>query len=285
MLNKNLEKQIKGAIESFNKIRKPEAIARLLEFKDKKFLVKFTGHMCFSCGVYDYFEDLMWELRDLGIETKIESYKNFINYFKVKYQIFNQVKIMYQLPQIPYSYNSLEPWIDAKTMEIHHSKHHQGYVTNLNTVLEKNPQWQGKKLENLMKNFKKLRGSKKDKIALKNNGGGHLNHTLFWEIMGPKKELDDKLIKEVVKTFGSIEKFKEIFSQTAISHFGSGWAWLVRDQKGKLKVYSLPNQDSPYLLGHNPIIGLDVWEHAYYLKYQNKRADYVHNWWNVLKVI
>ena len=131
---------------------------------------------------------------------------------------------------------------------------------------------------------------KTTKKILKNNGGGHLNHSLFWKIMGPQKEIDQTLIDEITKEFGLVEEFKKIFAQTAISHFGSGWAWMVRDEAGKLKIYSLPNQDSPlisppHLNPHTPIIGLDVWEHAYYLKYQNRRAEYVENWWNVLKLI
>lgn len=191
----------------------------------------------------------------------------------------------YQLPSLPYSYDALEPYIDAKTMEIHHSKHHQGYVDNLNRVLEKYPDYQKKDLKDLLRNLSLLKMARVDKLALRNNGGGHLNHALFWEIMGPKKEIDEGLVKKIEKEFGSVEEFKKIFSQTAISHFGSGWAWLVFDEKKRLKVYSLPNQDSPYLKGHTPIIGLDVWEHAYYLKYQNRRAEYVQNWWNVLKLI
>lgn len=191
----------------------------------------------------------------------------------------------HQLPKLAYEYNALEPYIDSKTMEIHYSKHHQGYVDNLNRVLENYPELQQKKLEELMFDFNHLEMDEKDKILLRNNAGGHLNHTLFWEIMGPKKQIDEKLASEVVKTFGSLAEFKTLFSQTALSHFGSGWAWLVRGKDNKLKVYSTANQDSPLLSGDTPIIGLDVWEHSYYLKYQNRRAEYIEAWWNVLKLL
>jgi Fe-Mn family superoxide dismutase len=191
----------------------------------------------------------------------------------------------YQLPSLPYSYNALEPYIDEKTMEIHHQKHHQAYIDKLNAVLEKYPNLNERNLEDLLKNLNNLEMSDQDKTILRNNGGGHLNHSLFWEIMGPEKNINESLIEEIQKEFGSIDEFKKIFSQTAINHFGSGWAWLVKDENGKLMVYSLPNQDSPLLKNHIPIIGLDVWEHAYYLKYQNRRAEYVENWWNILKII
>lgn len=191
----------------------------------------------------------------------------------------------YQLPSLPYLYDTLEPWIDSKTMEIHHQKHHQGYVDKLNGVLERYPDVAVRSLEDLMRGLSGLAMADGDKVALRNNGGGHLNHALFWQIMTPQKAIDDLLVDEVKKTFGSVDEFKKLFSNAAVSHFGSGWAWLVRDETGKLQVYSLPNQDSPLLKGHEPVIGLDVWEHAYYLKYQNRRAEYVESWWNVLKLI
>jgi len=191
----------------------------------------------------------------------------------------------YTLPNLPYPYNALEPYIDAKTMEIHHSKHHQAYINNLNAVLEKYPKIAQKPLEDILRNIDSLEMDENDKKTLRNNGGGHINHSLFWQIMGPKKEIDQKLIDRISKEFNSLENFKKIFSQTALSHFGSGWAWLVRDENNRLLIYSLPNQDSPYLKNHTPIIGLDVWEHAYYLKYQNRRADYIEAWWNVLKLL
>lgn len=191
----------------------------------------------------------------------------------------------YDLPKLPYAYGALEPYIDAKTMEIHHTKHHQAYVDKLNIVIAKHPILQEKKLEDIMTELDSLKIDEADKKMLRNHGGGHLNHTFFWNIMGPKKDIDNELVENITKTFGSMEEFKKQFSQTALNHFGSGWAYLACDQKDKLLIYSLPNQDSPRLLGHRPLIGLDVWEHAYYLKYQNKRAEYIENWWNALAVI
>jgi len=191
----------------------------------------------------------------------------------------------YELPPLPYSYDALEPYIDAKTMEIHHTKHHQAYTDKLNAVLEKYPDLSATPIEELFRNFATLQMSDADKTTLRNNGGGYVNHNLFWEIMGPKKEVDEGLSKEIIQTFGSVGEFKKLFTEAALNQFGSGWAWLVRDENGKLQIYSTPNQDSPYLKGHTPIICLDVWEHAYYLKYQNRRAEYIENWWNVLKLI
>lgn len=191
----------------------------------------------------------------------------------------------YELPKLNYSYDALEPYIDARTMEIHHTKHHQAYVDKLNGVLEKYPDLAGQKLEDLMRGLAGLNMVEADKIALKNHGGGHLNHYLFWQIMGPAKSVDQLLVDQLNKEFGSIDEFKKLFTQAAISHFGSGWAWLSRDENEKLVIYSLPNQDSPYLKNHTPIIGLDLWEHSYYLLYQNRRAEYIENWWNVLKLI
>ncbi|OGD25716.1 superoxide dismutase [Candidatus Azambacteria bacterium RIFCSPHIGHO2_01_FULL_40_24] len=189
------------------------------------------------------------------------------------------------LPQLSYAYNALEPYIDAQTMEIHHGKHHQAYIDKLNAVLEKYPALADRKLEDLIKNLPSLEMEEGDRTALKNNGGGHLNHSFFWEIMAPKKEIDEKLYEEIKTTFGSLEEFKKIFGNTAATHFGSGWAWLVHDEQNKLQIYSLPNHDFPYLKGHQPVIVLDLWEHAYYLKYQNRRAEYIENWWNVLKLL
>ncbi len=191
--------------------------------------------------------------------------------------------MVYELPKLSYAYNALEPVIDAHTMEIHHTKHHQAYVTNLNTVLAKYPLIADTPLEELLGTFEALEMDEKDKTMFKNNAGGHLNHSLFWEIMGNEKEEDEKLTEEIKATYGTVEEFRELFGQTALKHFGSGWAWLVRDETHKLSVYSLPNQDSPYLKGHTPLIGLDVWEHAYYLHYQNRRAEYIENWWKILK--
>ena len=191
----------------------------------------------------------------------------------------------YLLTPLPYSYDSLEPYIDVKTMEIHHTKHHQGYINNLNNVLEKYPQIAGIKLEDLMENLDKQPFDEKDKTIFRNNGGGHLNHSFFWTIMSPGKEFDENLVSDAKREFGSINEFKKLFTAAAMGRFGSGWAWLVLDKNKKLKVYSTANQDSPYLTGDIPVIGLDVWEHAYYLKYQNRRNEYIENWWNVLKLV
>lgn len=187
------------------------------------------------------------------------------------------------LPSLSYPYNALEPYIDAKTMEIHHTKHHQTYIDNLNKALEKYPALQEKTVDKLLRDLKSVPEDIRQQVI--NHGGGHANHALFWQIMGPKKEHDQNLIKEIEKEFKSIDEFKKLFNQTATTHFGSGWAWLARDANNKLLIYSLPNQDSPFLKNHTPIIGLDLWEHAYYLKYQNRRADYIAAWWNVLKLI
>jgi Fe-Mn family superoxide dismutase len=188
----------------------------------------------------------------------------------------------YSLPQLPYSYDALEPYIDKMTMEIHHTKHHQAYIDNLNSALEKYPEFHNLELEEILRNLNQL--PEEIRIAVRNNGGGHYNHSLFWEIMKPNGggEPKGKLKEEIEKNFGSFEEFKKIFSETAIKHFGSGWAWLVITSDKKLKVYSMLNQDNPLMNGDIPIMGLDVWEHAYYLKYQNRRAEYVEAWWHVV---
>ncbi|MEX2033122.1 MAG: superoxide dismutase [Candidatus Colwellbacteria bacterium] len=191
----------------------------------------------------------------------------------------------YELPQLPYAYNALEPYIDAQTMEIHHTKHHQGYVDKLNAALEKYPELQERPLEDLLKNLSGLKVNEKDRMAIRNHGGGHANHSLFWKMMGPEKEIDEKLIEDIKTTFASVDNFKKQFTEIATTLFGSGWAWLARDENSKLHLHGMPNQDSPYLHGHTPIIGLDVWEHAYYLKYQNRRPEYIEAWWNILKLI
>ena len=191
----------------------------------------------------------------------------------------------YTLPKLTYEYNALESFIDAQTMEIHHTKHHQAYIDKLNGVLEKYPQYAERPLEQLMQDLSGLEMDTKDKTVLQNHGGGHLNHSFFWTIMASKKEIDEALSAKIIKTFGTVDEFKELFSNAAVNCFGSGWAWLVENDKKELEIYSTPNQNSPYLNKHTPVIGLDVWEHAYYLKYQNKRAEYVKNWWNVLKLL
>jgi Fe-Mn family superoxide dismutase len=186
----------------------------------------------------------------------------------------------YTLPKLPYAYDALEKAIDAKTMEIHYSKHHQAYVDNLNKAIEGAPEMKGKPIEEVLRNIDKV--PEKVRQAVINNGGGHANHTLFWEIMGPTGgEPKGKLADAIKSTFSSFDKFRDELSQAAATRFGSGWAWLVVD-KGKLQVYSTANQDSPLMKGHTPILGLDVWEHAYYLRYQNRRPDYVKAWWMVV---
>ena len=192
---------------------------------------------------------------------------------------------MYTLPKLPYAYDALEPYIDARTMEIHHRKHHQAYVDKLNKAIMSYSHLAEKDINDLLKELPQLDIPEQVKTAVRNHGGGHANHSLFWQIMGPEKEVDEKLMAEIEETFGSVREFKEKFTEVAVSHFGSGWVWLVRDEQGKLQVYSTLNQDSPLLKGHIPIIGLDVWEHAYYLKYQNRRAEYIENWWQVLKLL
>ncbi len=189
------------------------------------------------------------------------------------------------LPQLSYSYDALEPYIDTQTMEIHHTKHHQAYIDKLNGALEKYPELQNMEVDELIRNLNSLKVDDADRAAIRNHGGGHANHSFFWTIMGPKKEIDEKLAEDIKSEFGSLEEFKKKFSESALGRFGSGWAWLVQDETGKLEIMSTANQDSPLTLGHIPRIGLDVWEHAYYLKYQNRRAEYIENWWNVLKLI
>jgi Fe-Mn family superoxide dismutase len=189
------------------------------------------------------------------------------------------------LPKLNYDYGALEPYIDAQTMEIHYAKHHQAYVDKLNSVLGKYPKLQEKTAEELLKDLNNLKVDEADLTAIRNNAGGHANHTFFWKIMGQQKEVDQKLTEEIVTAFGSMDEFKKVFSNAAATRFGSGWTWLTRDGTGKLSVYSTANQDSPLTLDHTPIITLDVWEHAYYLKYQNRRPEYIENWWHVLKLL
>src|SRR5574340_224760 len=178
----------------------------------------------------------------------------------------------FTLPPLPYDYDALEPYIDARTMEIHYTKHHQAYLDKFNAVLEKYPGLPKQQAEDMLKNLNSLPVSEADKTAVRNNGGGYVNHNFFWQMMAPKKEIDQKLAGEINSAFGSVDEFKKKFTEAAVGRFGSGWAWLVRDPNGSLEVCSTPNQDSPLTTGHTPIIALDVWEHAYYLKYQKRRA-------------
>ncbi|MBX3141768.1 MAG: superoxide dismutase [Trueperaceae bacterium] len=188
----------------------------------------------------------------------------------------------FKLPDLPYATDALEPNIDARTMEIHHDKHHAAYTNNLNAAIEKHPELADKSAEDLVKNLAQVPDD--IRTAVQNNGGGYLNHNLFWEIMGPKGggEPSGALASEIEKAFGSFSAFQEKFAAAAAGRFGSGWAWLVVGKDGALKVYSTANQDSPLMQGDTPVLGLDVWEHAYYLNYQNRRPDYIKAFWNVV---
>lgn len=187
----------------------------------------------------------------------------------------------FELPPLGYGFDALEPFIDAQTMEIHHDRHHKAYVDNLNAALAGLSQFEGKSIEQILRNIDDVPQEKRQAVI--NHGGGHANHTLFWEILktgvaGPSGDLEKALVSDL----GGVDAFKTAFETAAKTRFGSGWAWLVVDGGGKLAVQSTLNQDSPLMQGHTPILGLDVWEHAYYLKYQNKRPDYVSAFWNVV---
>jgi Fe-Mn family superoxide dismutase len=188
----------------------------------------------------------------------------------------------FTLPDLPYPFDALEPHIDAKTMEIHHDKHHGTYVTRLNAALEKAPAFQNKPIEEILQSLDKI--PKEVQGAVRNHGGGHYNHTLFWKMLAPRAggKPSGDLGKAIDKKFGSFDAFKEQFTASATNLFGSGWAWLVVDPSGDLSVTTTPNQDNPVSQGLKPIFGLDVWEHAYYLKYQNRRPEYISAFWNVV---
>ncbi len=187
----------------------------------------------------------------------------------------------HSLPPLPYAFDALEPHIDAKTMEIHHGKHHNAYVTNLNAALEKYPELQSKSIEDLLRDINKV--PEDIRTAVRNNGGGHMNHTAFWNWMAPKAggAPTGALGDAIKSTFGSFDGFKEQFTKAGVTRFGSGWAWLI-DANGKLSIESTANQDQPIMEGKKAVLGVDVWEHAYYLKYQNRRPDYLAAWWNVV---
>jgi len=188
----------------------------------------------------------------------------------------------FELPPLPYPYNALEPHIDEMTMRIHHDKHHGTYVANLNKALESAPELASKTIEDLLANLPAVPES--IRTAVRNNGGGHYNHTMFWEIMKPGGPAapSGALASAIDAAFGSVEKLKEAVNAAGLGRFGSGWAWVVLGRDGKLAVTSTPNQDNPLMEGQAPVLGVDVWEHAYYLKYQNRRADYLQAWWNVV---
>jgi len=190
----------------------------------------------------------------------------------------------YELPKLKYAYDALEPYLDAQTMTIHHTKHHQAYTDKMNAVLEKYPDLT-EAPEVLMAKLASLDMAEADRKIFRNHGGGYINHNFFWQVLDPANQPSAALVKEINEAFGSLAKFKEDFTQAANGHFGSGWVWLAKTPVGGLKIYSTPNQDSPLLQGDQPIICLDLWEHAYYLKYQNRRPEFIDNWWQVLKMI
>jgi superoxide dismutase, Fe-Mn family len=188
---------------------------------------------------------------------------------------------MYKLPELPYAFDALEPYIDTKTMEVHYTKHHQGYIDNLNKALEKYPNLACKSVDDLLRDLQTV--PEEVRVAVRNQGGGHSNHTQFWTLMKKGGSVARGSVKEqIIKQFAHVESFQEQFNTAAKSVFGSGWAWLVVMPDDSLKIVTTANQDTPLSQGLTPIVGLDVWEHAYYLKYQNKRVDYIAAWWNVL---
>jgi superoxide dismutase, Fe-Mn family len=195
--------------------------------------------------------------------------------------IAGRLEMNYELPKLEYAYDALEPHIDARTMEIHHSKHHQAYITNALAALEGHPELRALPVEELLRDLSQLPADKRQ--ALINNAGGHANHSFFWQSLSPQGggAPEGELSQALAAAFGGFEQFKDLFAKAALGRFGSGWAWLVLDG-GELKVVSSANQDSPLSLGQVPLLGLDVWEHAYYLNYQNRRADYIAAFWNVV---
>lgn len=187
----------------------------------------------------------------------------------------------FELPALPYDYSALEPVIDAETMRLHHDAHHAAYVKKLNVALEGHPDLQALPLERLLGRVETARGDLR--ATVRNNGGGHLNHAIFWKLMTPAKAGSHSLIgREIDRQFGSFDRFREIFEKAAERHFGSGWVWLVRGPEGALEVITTPNQDNPVMQGRYPILGNDLWEHAYYLTYRNRRGEYLKNWWQVV---
>lgn len=188
----------------------------------------------------------------------------------------------FELPQLPYAFDALEPWIDAKTVEIHYTKHHMTYLTNLNNALSNQPDFAKRSIEDLLKDLNTI--PEAIRTAVRNNGGGFYNHIIYWNVMGPKKggEPVGKLAQAINAGFGGFSQFKEQIEKAGLGRFGSGWAWLSKKSNGELVVHSTPNQDTPLAEGLFPVIGVDVWEHAYYLKYQNRRAEYLTNWWNLV---
>jgi len=186
-----------------------------------------------------------------------------------------------KIKALPYNYAALKPYLDEKTMRLHHDGHHQTYLDKLNLALDGNPELASYSVEKLLKDLSVI--PEKIRLAVKNNGGGHYHHQIFWQMMAPGGiKPSPKVVTAIAKTFGSLEKFKADFTDMAVKHFGSGWVWLVKDMDRNLKIISTPNQDSPLSEGLEPVLGLDIWEHAYYLQYQNKRPDYIKAWWMVV---
>jgi superoxide dismutase, Fe-Mn family len=186
----------------------------------------------------------------------------------------------FTLPALPYAYEALEPHIDKETMMIHHDKHHQAYIDKLNAAITGKTDLESKSVEDLLKNIQSV--PEDIRTAVRNHGGGHSNHSIFWTLLAPGQSASEMVTGEITKAFGSMDAFKEKFNAAAVGQFGSGWAWLIKNAAGQLEVKGYANQDSPYMDGATPIVGIDVWEHAYYLKYQNKRPDYVSAFWNVV---
>jgi len=191
----------------------------------------------------------------------------------------------FSMPSLNFSYDALEPHIDAQTVDIHYTKHHQAYMDNFQALVDKYPELENMTAEEILTNLEKLNLEDTDWIKLKNMGGGYVNHNIYWTNLNPNNTKDEILIEKIQRDFDSVEKFKEQFNNLATTLFGSGWVWLVEEPNGKLNIYQLPNQDSPLTLGHKPILALDIWEHSYYLKYKNKRVDYINAWWNLIKLI
>lgn len=221
----------------------------------------------------------------VGVTTSTALLSNFSIACAAENRLASTEGSEFKLPPLPYAYDALEPYIDKRTMEFHHDKHHAAYVKNLNEAISKHANLKGKSVEELITNLNNI--PEDIRKTVRNNGGGHLNHTMFWEIMSPNpdnkpRQPEGEIAKAIEKAFGSFAKFQDQFNEAGNKQFGSGWAWLVRDKSGNLKVTSTPNQDSPISEGMFPIMGNDVWEHAYYLNYQNRRADYLKSWWNVV---
>jgi superoxide dismutase, Fe-Mn family len=196
--------------------------------------------------------------------------------------IIKEATMSFQMHPLPYAYDALEPVIDAKTVELHYSKHHQTYLTNLNGALDKHPELSNLTIEELLSDLNRV--PEDIRTVVRNNGGGYYNHNIYWAIMGANQggEATGSLAEAIRSTFGSFQSFKEQIEKAGLGRFGSGWAWLSKKQDGSLVIHSTPNQDTPLAEGLFPVIGVDVWEHAYYLKYQNRRAEYLQNWWNVV---